>query len=207
MSKQVDWTFDGTWPYQPHYFDSGVGRMHYVDEGPRDGKPVVMVHGNPTWGCLYRNFIGPLTKAGYRAIAVDHLGMGRSEKPNKAELYRVPRHVDRLVSLLDSLELRDATVVVQDWGGPIGLAWAARRPEHVQRLYIMNTFAHHPPDNAAVPNILKFIRAPLVGEVLIKGAHAFVKQLLFKAIRKDRLNETSRAAYLAPHPTFGSRTP
>ena len=143
--------------------------MHYVDEGPRDGKPVVMVHGNPTWGYLYRHFIKPIADAGYRAIAVDHLGMGRSDKPSKAKLFTVPRHADRFVALMDSLDLRDATVVVQDWGGPIGLAWAARRPEHVRGLYIMNTFAHRPPEGTKVPNILRFIRAPIVGELLIKG--------------------------------------
>ena len=81
MAKVRDWTFEGTWPYEPKWFDSPDGRMHYVDEGPRDGRPVVMVHGNPTWGYLYRNFIPALVEAGHRAIVPDHLGFGRSEKP------------------------------------------------------------------------------------------------------------------------------
>ncbi len=76
----TDWTFGGTWPYEPQWFDSPDGRLHYVDEGPRDGKPVVMVHGNPTWGYLYRNFIPPLVDAGYRCIVPDHLGFGRSDR-------------------------------------------------------------------------------------------------------------------------------
>ena len=63
-----DWTFDGTWPYAPNYFETGVGRMHYVEEGPRDGRPVVLVHGNPTWGYLYRQFIAPLAESGYRVV-------------------------------------------------------------------------------------------------------------------------------------------
>jgi pimeloyl-ACP methyl ester carboxylesterase len=92
----TDWTFGGTWPYEPQWFDSPDGRLHYVDEGPRDGKPVVMVHGNPTWGYLYRNFIPPLVDAGYRCIVPDLLGFGRSDKPNDAELYQVPRHAERL---------------------------------------------------------------------------------------------------------------
>lgn len=202
----VDWTFGGTWPYEPKWFDADGGRMHYIDEGPRDGRPVVCVHGNPTWGYLYRNFVPQLVEAGYRVIVPDHLGFGRSEKPDKAGLYHIPKHSDRLIALMDSLELADATVVVQDWGGPIGLSWPAKRPNHVRSLFIMNTFAHRPPPGTKVPRILKTIRAPLVGEVLIKGRHAFVKQLLFKAIRRDRLTDQTRAAYLAPHPTYASRT-
>ena len=96
MARATDWTFEGTWPYEPRWFDSSDGRMHYVDEGPPDGRPVVMVHGNPTWGYLYRNFIPPLVEAGHRAIVPDHLGFGRSEKPDDPELYRVPRHAERL---------------------------------------------------------------------------------------------------------------
>src|SRR5262245_34645291 len=86
----TDWSFDGTWPYKPHWFETGDGRMHYVDEGPRDGRPVVMVHGNPTWGYLYRRFIPPLIKAGFRVVVPDHLGFGRSDKPDDPELYRIP---------------------------------------------------------------------------------------------------------------------
>lgn len=201
-----DWTFDGTWPYAPNYFDTGVGRMHYVDEGPRDGRPVVLVHGNPTWGYLYRNFISPLSEFGYRVVVPDHLGFGRSDKPNEPSLYTIPKHSERFIALMDSLGLKDATLVAQDWGGPIGLSWPARRPENVRSLYIMNTFAHRPPPGTKVPSILRLIRAPLVGEVLVKGRHAFVKNLLFKAIRRDRLTDTSRAAYLAPHPSYASRT-
>ncbi|MCZ6805386.1 MAG: alpha/beta fold hydrolase [Deltaproteobacteria bacterium] len=202
----VDWTFDGTWPYEPNWFDAEGGRLHYIDEGPRDGRPVVCVHGNPTWGYLYRHFVPPLVEAGYRAVVPDHLGFGRSDKPNKASLYQIPRHSERLISLMDALGLRDATVAVHDWGGPIGLSWPAKRPDNVRNLFIMNTFAHRPPPGTTVPSILRFIRAPIFGEALIKGRHAFVKQLLFKAIRRDRLTDQSRAAYLAPHPTYASRT-
>ena len=77
----TDWTFGGTWPYEPRWFDTPDGRLHYVDHGPRDGRPVVMTHGNPTWSYLYRHFIGALGRAGYRAIAPDLLGFGRSDKP------------------------------------------------------------------------------------------------------------------------------
>ena len=113
-----DWTFGGTWPYEPRWFESPDGRMHYVDVGPADGKPVVLVHGNPTWGYLYRHFIAGLVEAGHRAIVPDHLGFGRSDKPDDVQLYAVPKHADRMNALLESLDLHDATVVCQDWGGP-----------------------------------------------------------------------------------------
>ena len=116
VPRVADWTFDGTWPFEPNWFDSPDGRMHYVDVGPTDGRPVVLVHGNPTWGYLYRNFIPALVEAGHRAIVPDHLGFGRSDKPPDPALHRVPRHAQRLDALLESLDLRGATVVPQDWG-------------------------------------------------------------------------------------------
>ncbi|MEM7437763.1 MAG: alpha/beta fold hydrolase [Myxococcota bacterium] len=204
----TDWTFGGTWPFAPKWFDSADGRMHYVDEGPRDGKPVVLVHGNPTWGYLYRNFIPPLVDAGYRCIVPDHLGFGRSEKPDEAALYRVPRHAARLDRLLESLDLYDATLVSQDWGGALGFYWATRHPERIASLCILNTIAHRPPDQVQLPLPLKLFRTPGIGEAMVKGAHMFVRGFLFNAgvMHKDRLTPEVRAAYLAPHPTYSSRT-
>jgi haloalkane dehalogenase len=207
--SSVDWTFGGTWPYEPRWFDSSDGRMHYVDEGPRDGKPVVMVHGNPTWAYLYRNFIGPLTDAGYRAIVIDHLGFGRSEKPDDPALYTIARHVDRADELLESLDLREATPVVQDWGGPIGLGWATRHPERIASLMVLNTFAHRPREKVKLPPPLIAFRTPVVGEVMVKGLNMFVRVFLFRAgvTKRERLTDDVRSAYLAPHPSWSSRTP
>lgn len=204
----TDWTFGGTWPYQPRWFDTADGRMHYVDDGPRDGAPVVMVHGNPTWGYLYRNFIPPLVAAGYRVIVPDHLGFGRSDKPDEPEVYSIQRHADRLEALLESLDLHDATVVPQDWGGPIGLYWATRHHDRVRGLYILNTFAHRPRGPVKLPVPLRMFRARGVGELMVKRMHLFVKVFLFRAgIRKrDRLTKQVKAAYLAPHPDYASRT-
>lgn len=168
----IDWTFGGTWPFTPRWFDSSDGRMHYVDEGPRMARPVIMLHGNPTWGYLYRNFIPPLLGAGFRTIVPDHLGFGRSDKPDDPELYRIHRHAARLEALLEALDVHDATVVPQDWGGPIGLAWAARRPERIRSLAILNTLAHRPPGKVPIPLPLHLFRAPGTGEVLVKGMHA-----------------------------------
>jgi pimeloyl-ACP methyl ester carboxylesterase len=205
----MDWSFDGLWPYEPRWFDSDEGRMHYVDEGPRDGKPVVMVHGNPTWGFLYRNFIRPLVEAGHRAIAIDHLGFGRSEKPDGPELYTIERHALRMEALLEFLEIRDATVVPQDWGGPIGLWWATRHPERVRGLFILNTFAHRPRERVRLPLPLRLFRTPIVGEVMVKGLDLFKRVFLFRAgvVHRDRLTLEVKRAYRAPHPSWSSRTP
>jgi pimeloyl-ACP methyl ester carboxylesterase len=204
----TDWSFNGLWPYAPHWFDTPDGRMHYVDEGPRDGRPVVLVHGNPTWGFLYRNFIGPLTEAGHRAIVPDHLGFGRSDKPDDPELYRIPRHVQRLDALLESLDLHDAVVVPEDWGGPIGLSWAVAHPERVWGLFILNTYAHGSLGKVKLPVPLRLFRAPGVGEVLVKGLHMFVRVFVFRVgvVHRERLTADVRHAYLAPHPSWSSRT-
>lgn len=205
----IDWTFGGTWPYEPRWFDGADGQMHYVDEGPRDGRPVVMVHGNPTWGYLYRNFIPPLVDAGHRAIVPDHLGFGRSDKPDSPELYRIERHAERLDALLESLDLHDATVVCQDWGGPIGLSWAVRHPERVGRLFVLNTFAHRPPQKVDLPLPLRLFRMPGVGEVMVKGLDLFKRVFLFRdgVAHRERLTPEVREAYRAPHPSWSSRTP
>jgi pimeloyl-ACP methyl ester carboxylesterase len=204
-----DWTFDGSWPYEPRWFESSDGRMHYVDEGPRDGRPVVMLHGNPTWGYLYRNFIPSLVESGHRAIVPDHLGFGRSDNPGNPELYTIARHAQRMEQLLESLALRDATVVPQDWGGPIGLYWAGRHPERCRGLFILNTFAHRPRGKVPLPLPLKLFRTPGVGELAVKRLDLFKRAFLFRdgVVHRERLTPTVKRAYFAPHPTAASRTP
>ncbi len=203
-----DWRFGGTWPYEPRWLYTDGIRLHYVDEGPRDGQPVVMLHGNPTWAYLYRNFIPPLVEAGYRAVAHDELGFGRSDKPKRQREYSIQRHAQHFAALMDELGLAGVTLVVQDWGGPIALAWAVDNPDRVRRLVVLNTFTGHIPPGSKVPTPFRLLRAPVSGELLVKGGHVFVRQLLFKkAVAKpERLGENERAAYLAPHPSWDSRT-
>lgn len=145
--RTPDSRFEGLegYPFEPHYIDvtaPGVPplRMHYVDEGPRDGKPVVLLHGEPTWSYLYRTMIGPLADAGHRVLAPDLIGFGRSDKPTLFEAYTYQRHVDWTTSWLTQLDLRDITVVVQDWGSLIGLRMAAENPERFSKLFIANGF-------------------------------------------------------------------
>ncbi len=113
------------------------GRTAYVDAG--EGPPVVLVHGQPTWGYLWRRVMPPLLEAGLRCVVPDHLGFGRSEKPAEREAYSFGGHAANLEALLDELDLRDVTLVVHDWGGPIGLRVAVDRPDRVSRLVLMDT--------------------------------------------------------------------
>ena len=124
------------YPFAPNYVERDGLRLHYLDEG--EGDPVLLLHGEPTWSYLYRSVIPELTPT-CRAIAPDYLGFGRSDKPLRVADYTYDLHVDSIRGLVDELDLRDLTVVVQDWGGPIGLRLAVERPERVARLVIMNT--------------------------------------------------------------------
>jgi haloalkane dehalogenase len=123
--------------FDPHYAQVQGLRMHYVDEG--GGPPVVCFHGEPTWAYLYRKMIEPLTDARRRVIAPDFVGFGRSDKPTDRSWYTYDRHVQHVTGLLEKLDLRDAVVVVHDWGGPIGLRWAMENEDRVAALVILNT--------------------------------------------------------------------
>lgn len=211
MRGNLDWSFGGTWPFEPRWFESVDGRMHYVDEGSRDGRPVVLLHGNPTWGYLYRRFIPPLVAAGHRVIVPDLLGFGRSEKPADHALYRVHRHAERLEALLESLDLQGAVVVPHDWGGPTGLFWATRHPDRIAGLFVLNTIAHPVRSERLAPGRglplpLRLIRAPGIGEVLVQGFDVF-KPLMFRLAieRKDQLSPEVRRAYRAVHPGWSER--
>jgi haloalkane dehalogenase len=122
--------------FEPHYLDQDGLRMHYLDEG--EGAPVLLLHGEPTWAYLYRKIVPELT-ASARAIAPDYFGFGRSDKPLRVEDYSFDLHSRSIARLVEELDLRELTVVVQDWGGPIGLRLAVEQPERVSRLVIMNT--------------------------------------------------------------------
>lgn len=123
--------------FAPNYAEVDGLRMHYLDEG--EGDPVVCFHGEPTWAYLYRKMLPPLVAGGHRVICPDYAGFGRSDKPTDQRWYTYDRHVEHVSAVLAGLDLRDATVVVQDWGGPIGLRWAVENAERVSRLVILNT--------------------------------------------------------------------
>ncbi|MGH7813151.1 MAG: haloalkane dehalogenase [Candidatus Binataceae bacterium] len=127
------------YPFAPHYVQSGDVRIHYVDEGQSGAAPVLLLHGEPSWSYLYRKMIPIITAAGFRAVAPDLVGLGRSDKPAAREDYTYQRHVDWITGVVENLDLRNITLVCQDWGGLIGLRIAAEHPERFARIVAANT--------------------------------------------------------------------
>jgi haloalkane dehalogenase len=125
--------------FAPNYVDVDGLQMHYLDEGPKTRKPIVCFHGEPSWSYLYRKMIGPFVDAGHRVIVPDLAGFGRSDKPTDRRWYTYDRHSELMSRVLGSLDLHDAIVVVQDWGGAIGLRWAVDNADRVAALSISNT--------------------------------------------------------------------
>jgi haloalkane dehalogenase len=137
--RTPDERFEGLpgYDFEPHWHQVDGLRLHCVDEG--SGQPVVCFHGEPTWAYLYRHMVPVLTGAGKRVVCPDYPGFGRSDKPTERGWYSYDRHVEYVSALLGALDLRDAVVVVQDWGGPVGLRWAVENADRVARLVILNT--------------------------------------------------------------------
>ncbi len=124
-------------PFASHYREADGLRLAHVDEG--DGAPVIFLHGEPTWSYLWRNVIPPVRDAGFRCVAPDLAGFGRSDKPTDIDWYSYDRHVSSTAALLEELDLRQATMVVHDWGGAIGLRLAVEHPERIERLVLLDT--------------------------------------------------------------------
>ncbi len=128
------------YPFTPHYIEADGLRIHYVDEGPHDAEPILMLHGEPSWSYLYRKMIPIFTSAGYRSIAPDLVGFGRSDKPAQRTDYTYQKHVDWMLAVIESLDLQRITLVCQDWGGLIGLRLAAENESRFARIVAANTF-------------------------------------------------------------------
>ena len=130
-------TFNGSWPFKPNFFKGNGFSQHFVDEGPRDAPPIILLHGEPTWGYIYRKFIPALSKKN-RVIVPDHMGFGKSETPQDKE-YTLKTHVENLSNLIEFLDLKNITFVGQDWGGPIIGAYSIRNIENVKSYFLINT--------------------------------------------------------------------
>jgi haloalkane dehalogenase len=191
--------FRELYPFRPHFLDVGGEQLHYVDEGPRDAAPVLCVHGNPTWSFYYRDLIQALRGA-RRVVAPDHIGMGLSTKPLDW-IYTLESHIVALEALVLELDLTDITLVVHDWGGPIGLGVAARHPERFAKLVIMNTAVW---PEGPLPLALRLPKLPFVGALLVRALGAFDRLLPYVAAR-TKLPADVRRGYAAPYQGYGER--
>ena len=176
--------------------------MHYVDEGK--GEPVVMLHGDPTWGYLWRKLI-PCVSDTHRVIVPDHMGMGKSSVPKDPYPYLLRHHISNLETLLLSLGLKDITLVLHDWGGPVGMGFAIRHPELIKSLVLMNTWAFAQWPAGEFPRLLEIIRSEK-GESFVLEKNGYVKRaLLGTANYPDNYSPDVLEAYLALFPTTESR--
>lgn len=204
-SKPVDMTdFQHLYPFESNYMDLGELKYHYVDEGI--GDPVVMLHGNPTWSFYYRDLINALSSE-YRTIAPDHIGCGLSDKPNANEYeYRLQNRVDDLDQFLTGLDIKNnITLVLHDWGGMIGVAYALRHIQRIRRLVILNTAAFPPPDGKPIPFRLKMIRnlSPFATPAVL-GLNLFAVAASYMATYKG-LSKSARKGLVAPYNCWRNR--
>jgi pimeloyl-ACP methyl ester carboxylesterase len=194
------------WPYAPHYANVNGWRMHYVDEG--EGDPVVLLHGNPTWGFLYRDMIAPLVSSGRRVIVPDMIGFGLSEKPTREQAHCLDGHTANLTALMRQLDLKRITLVCHDWGGPTGLSFAMSNPARVSALTIMSTWAWPMPPAEFHTRIFpwRMAHAPLVGSYLLGNRGALAgRGVYLSVVDRERFARTTQAAYEAVLPDPATR--
>lgn len=165
------------YPFESHYATIGGYTLHYIDEGPRDGHVMLLLHGNPTWSFVYRDFIPRLVESGYRVIAPDYLGFGLSDKPSEESVYAIVHHVGRLVALLDHLNVSNAVLFLQDWGGPIGMGAVLARPHLLAGLVLANTFWGEASDFQHSVPFWRALHGPVAGPLLLSRRSMFVNAL------------------------------
>jgi haloalkane dehalogenase len=197
--RTPDSQFEGLtgFSFEPWYVEQDGLRMHFVDEGPSDGKHVLLLHGEPTWAFLYRHMVPVLAGAGLRAVAPDYFGFGRSDKPTEREWYTYDRHFESIAAFVEIAGLSGLTLVLQDWGGPIGFRLAVERPDLVERLVVLNTgiFSGRPPSDAWLA-FRDFMRRV---ELEIRPGQ------LVNITSGNTLSDDVVAGYDAPHPVPESR--
>lgn len=198
-TKKIDLTpFRHLYPFRSRFLNIRGLRCHYLDEG--QGDPLVMLHGNPTWSFYFRNLVNVLSNQ-YRVIVPDHIGCGLSDKPDPSQYgYRLKNRVSDITTLIDHLDLkRPITLVLHDWGGMIGLAWAVAHLDRVARLVILNTSGFFPPHGKAIPWRLRVIRQPnRLMDHLVLRANLFARAAVYMAPRR-RLASDVKAGLLAPY--------
>src|ERR1700739_522749 len=194
------------WPYEPRFKRVNGWRMHYIDEGT--GDPVVLLHGNPAWGFLYRRFIEPLTAARSRVLVPRRVGFALSEKPVREQAHTLDGHIANLTALLRQLDVRNATMVCHDWGGPTGLGFALSNSDRVRALVIMSTWAWPLPPAEFHKRIFpwRMMHAPLVGPYLLGRHNALAgRGMYLSVVDRKKFRDEAQSAYEGILPDSGSR--
>ncbi|WP_170178522.1 alpha/beta fold hydrolase [Flammeovirga pectinis] len=180
QSDTKKWLDRKEYPFKSNYIELPMGNMHYLDEG--EGDPIVMVHGNPGWSFEFRNIVKQMSKTN-RCIVPDHIGFGLSDKPYEWD-YLPNEHAQNLDTLLESLDLKNITLVVNDWGGPIGLSYALKHPEKIKKIVIMNSWMWSVENEEHYQQFSKFMGGGF-GKFMTKNFNFFGKVVL-KGVLGDK---------------------
>ena len=203
MADRPAWVNQQLFPFDSHFIDVEGARVHYIDEGA--GPVVVCLHGNPTWSFLYRHIVRGLSDR-FRCIALDYPGFGLSTAP-PGYGYTAAEHARVVQGFVEQLDLRDMTLMVQDWGGPIGFSVATRQPERFRAFVIGNTWAWPVAGDRTFEWFSKILGSEAAGGLLVKRADIFVNLFMRGGIRRKKLSPAERAMYKRPHPNPQSRVP
>ena len=201
--ERPGWVDDELYPFEDHWAEANGCTVHYVDEGT--GPPLLMLHGNPTWSFTWREVIRGI-KDKYRCIAPDLPGFGLSTQTPPGYAFRPQDHARTIQDLVEQLDLQDVTLLVQDWGGPIGFAAAEAKPDRFTKFAIGNTWAWPMNRNPAAQVFSRFLGGP-VGGYLIKHRNFFVDRIIPSATKKTGPDERVMDQYRGPFPTPDSRVP
>lgn len=189
------------YPYVPYAFRTAAGaRLSYLDEGPRSAEAVLMLHGNPTWSFYYRHLVRALAPT-MRCIVPDHIGMGLSQKPADYS-YTLATRIGDIEALVASLGLTRIHLVVHDWGGAIGFGFAARHPELIGKLTVLNTGAFA---STRIPGRIALCKAPFIGPLLVRGCNGFAWPATWMSMRRRVLTTVEKDALLFPYDSWANR--
>ena len=183
--------------FASHYIKIGKQRLHFIDEG--EGPIIVMVHGNPTWSFYYRRLIKLLCRK-HRVIAVDNIGCGLSDKPQNYK-YTLENHIKNLSYLLEHLQINKCSLILHDWGGAIGMGYAARNLESIEKIALLNTAAFR---SQNIPLRIALCRVPIIGEILVRGFNGFALAATYMAVVKP-MDKLTRQYYLLPYNSWKNR--
>lgn len=195
------------YPYESRFLTVNGWRMHYIDEGPPEAAPILLCHGNPTWGYLWRDVIPPLLAAGHRVVVPDQIGFGLSEHPHSPTAHSLQNHSANLVALIDGLNLREIFFVCHDWGGPTGLSALLTRRSLASGIAVMSTWAWREPSADFHRGMMwKTLHAPLLGPYIMGRKGAFPgRSMYLSVVDREKCLEDSVGAYMSVLPDIGDR--
>ena len=196
------------YPYKSNFTNVNGWRMHYVDEGPKDAKPVLLLHGNPAWGFLWRETVKPLLQAGYRVIVPDQIGFGLSEHPHAASAHSLDNHAANLVALIDHLALKNIFFVCHDWGGPTGLCALLARKNLAAAVAVMSTWAWREPSSDFHKQVMPWLtmHAPIVGPYIMGRQGAFPgRGMYLSVVDREKFKTEAIRAYQSVLPDPNDR--